>query len=177
MKRNLSTALSIFFFTVFSLGTSGANDFALLEQDFDDRRIPAGVFSQDAAIGIQQFLDPELARAIGARGLKIWLDDRQGAVVETEYYLRVARSPLYLINTDLDVGQVFGPDLRGEAIVATSRSFSSYRGNMEDIHDWIRQNVSDPTAINCADACLEISKSAWDLLYQGQYESGDFGGD
>gem|GEM_PF-3773099 len=157
--------------------TSHASDFALSEADYDLQRIASEATSRDSSIGIQHFVDPELARAIGARGLKIWLDGRQGAIAGTDYYLRVARSPLHLLTTELDVGQVFGADLREPAIVATSRSFPSYRGNMEEIHDWIRQNVSNPTIINCADACLEISKSPWDLLYQGQYESGNFGGD
>ncbi len=157
--------------------TSHASDFALSEADYDLQRIASEATSRDSSIGIQHFVDPELARAIGARGLKIWLDGRQGAIAGTDYYLRVARSPLRLLTTDLDVGQVFGADLRESAIVATSRSFPSYRGNMEEIHDWIRQNVSHPTIINCADACLEISKSPWDLLYQGQYDSGNFGGD
>ncbi len=116
MNRNLSTPLSIFFFTVFSVGTSGANDFALLEQDFDDRRIPAGALSQDAAIGIQQFLDPELARAIGARGLKIWIDEGNAGLDEFDYYLRVARSPGYLENTELDVAGLFNGDLRQRAV-------------------------------------------------------------
>lgn len=156
--------------------TSHASDFALIEANFDSQRIASEATSQDSSIGIQHFVDPELARAIGARGLKIWLDGRQGAVAGTDYYLRVARSPLYLMNTNLDVGQVFGDDLREPAIIATSQSFPSYSGEMEEIHAWIRQNenVSDPTAINCADASLEISKSNWDLLYQGQYESADF---
>ena len=160
--------------TLLSVAMSHASDFALIEADYDSQRIASEATSQDSSIGIQHFVDPELARAIGARGLKIWLDGKQGAVAGTDYYLRVARSPLYLMNTNLDVGQVFGADLREPAILATSQSFSSYRGEMEEIHAWIRQNVSDPTAINCADASLEISKSDWDLLYQGQYESADF---
>ena len=154
--------------------TSHASDFALIEANFDSQRIASEATSQDSSIGIQHFVDPELARAIGARGLKIWLDGRQGAVAGTDYYLRVAKSPLYLMNTNLDVGQVFGADLREPAILATSQSFSLSSGEMEEIHAWIRQNVSDPTAINCADASLEISKSDWDLLYPGQYESADF---
>ena len=160
--------------TLLSVAMSHASDFALIEADYDSQRIASEATSQDSSIGIQHFVDPELARAIGARGLKIWLDGKQGAVAGTDYYLRVARSPLYLMNTNLDVGQIFGADLREPAILATSQSFSSYRGEMEEIHAWIRQNVSDPTAINCADASLEISKSDWDLLYQGQYESADF---
>ena len=155
---------------------SHASEFSLIEADYDSQRIASEAASLDSSIGIQHFVDPELAKAIGARGLKVWLDGRQGAVAGTDYYLRVAENPLRLRLTDVDFGRLFGADLRGEAIVSTSRAFDETPEVVDQIQEWIRQNVSGPTVINCADSSLAISHSDWDLLYQGQYESGSFGG-
>ena len=74
----LSCALLVF-------ATSHASDFSLIEADYDSQRIASEAASLDSSIGIQHFVDPELAKAIGARGLKVWLDGRQGAVAGTDY--------------------------------------------------------------------------------------------
>jgi hypothetical protein len=169
-----SKFLGVVFFTLILAVPGSGDDFALLEQDFDDRRISAEAPSQDAAIGIQHFLDPELARAIGARGLKIWIDEGNAGLEEFTYFLRVARSPSYLENTELNVFGLFNANLRQRAQEAAVNSFPHSDEAKEELVAALGEYAPDPTPIGCWDSSLEISKSPWDLLYEGQYRLGEF---
>jgi len=120
MQKPCPTTFLVTCLLAISTVTGKSENFGLIEQNFDNKRISTAAFPQDSKLGISEILDPELSRAIGSRGLKIWTEGQN--LNNVDYYLRVSKNKGNLLNSSLNLAS-FNNNTYEDAITALKEAW------------------------------------------------------